>query len=258
MKLPFASFALASCCSCAYLPQPGGEFVNTPYISRTVGVGVVHEGELELEGLADVDPGEKAKSTVKVNAGLGPGFEFALGWGPYYSSGSGPDSHGVGDVVVTAKYQFADGSRGALHGIVEAESRLPTSDTGPAGRDGETDFIFATSVGQAFGAYSLIGTYELGLLGAPGLQGPAVEHGGVLAASFRMSPSTRGFTELSVVHEPQASVTQWYAGGGAGITVADGLELQGALQFGLDEDTPDYRVVVGFSYELGPALPILR
>lgn len=244
--------------ACSYLPQAHGDFVNTPYISRTVGAGVVGEGELEVEGLADIDPGEKAKSTLKVNAGLGPGFEFALGFGPYYSAGSGPDSHGVGDVTITAKYKYADGTQGRPHGIVELETRLPTSDTGPSGRKGEADVLMATSLGQAFGSYSLVGTYELGLLGDDTVDSVVVEHNGVLAVSFRVSPSVRAFTEASMVYEPRADVTEWFGGAGAGWTVSDGLELQGAVQLGLNEDAPDYLLVFGFAYELGPIFPVLR
>ncbi|MCP4093595.1 MAG: hypothetical protein GY747_09105 [Planctomycetes bacterium] len=244
--------------ACSYLPQAHGDFVNTPYISRTVGAGVVGEGELEVEGLADIDPGEKAKSTLKVNAGLGPGLEFALGFGPYYSAGSGPDSHGVGDVTVTAKYKYADGTQGRPHGIVELETRLPTSDTGPSGRKGETDALVATSLGQAFGDYSLVGTYELGLLGDDSSDSVVIEHAGVLAVSFRLSPEVRAFTEASMVHEPRASHTEWFGGGGAGWTVSDGLELQGAVQFGLNDEAPDYLLVFGFAYELGPVFPVMR
>jgi len=244
--------------SCAYLPAGRGEYVGTPYISRTVGTGVVGPGELEMEGLADVNPGEKAKSALKINAGLGPGFEFSLGFAPYYSSGTGAESHGVGDATVTAKYQYADGTQGRPYGIVEVEALLPTSSAGPAGRKGETDFIMATSLGQSFGAYSLIGTYELGLLGEENLDSVVVEHGAVLAASFLVQPGFRAFTEASMVYEPRAAVTQWYGGAGGGYKLNDSLELQGALQFGLNDDAADYLVVFGFSYEMGPVFPVAR
>lgn len=251
-------FALFSAISCAHLPKAQGEYVGTPYISRTVGTGVVGQGELELEGLADIDPGERVKSTIKINAGLGPGFEGAIGFAPYYSSGTGADSHGVGDVTVTAKYQYADGSAGRPYGIVEVEGRLPTSDAGPAGRNGETDFLMATSLGQAFGGYSLIGTYELGLLGERDLDSVVVEHGAVLAASFRINSDVRAFTEASMVYVPRAGVWEWYGGAGGGYHLSDALELQGALQFGLNDTAHDYLVVFGFAYELGPVFPVMR
>ena len=256
--LKFALYATILFASCAYLPAVRGEYVGTPYISRTVGTGVVGAGELEVEGLADVDPGEKAKSVLKINAGLGPGFEFALGFAPYYSAGTGTDSHGVGDVTVTAKYQYADGTQGRPAGIVEVEAVLPTSHAGPAGRKGETDFIMATSLGQSFGAYSLIGTYELALLGEDHLDSVVVEHGAVLAASFLVQPGLRAFTEASMVYEPRAAITQWYGGAGGGYQWSDSLELQGAVQFGLNDDAAAYLLVFGFSYAMGPVFPIAR
>lgn len=241
---------LAVAPSCAVLPAPHGDFVNTPYISRTVGAGVVDDGMLELEGMADIDPREKVKSIVKLNAGLGPGFELAVGLGPYYSAGSGADSHGMGDTTVTAKYKYADGENG-FHGIVETEARLPTSDTGPSGRKGETDFLMATSLGAPYGRFSWVGTYELGMLGDPDTAGPVFEHIGVLAASWRAHPELRLFTEGTVIHEPAASTTALYAGGGGGLHIADGLELQAAAQLGLNEDAADLWLVFGFAWEMG-------
>jgi hypothetical protein len=240
------------------LPEAHGDFINTPNVSRTVGAGVVGEGVLEVEGMADIDPGDKVKSIIKVNAGLGPGLELAVGFGPYYSAGTGPDSHGPGDVTLSAKYKYADGTEGRPHGIVEFGTRFPTSDTGPSGRKGETDALVATTLGQAFGDYSLLGTYELGLLGDETSATVVIEHAGSLAASFRLSPQLRAFTEASMVHEPRASVTEWFGGCGAGWTISEGFELQGAVQFGLTDEAPDYMLVFGFAYELGPILPVMR
>ena len=66
------------------------------------------------------------------------------------------------------------------------------------------------------------------------------------------------FTELSVVYEPRADHVELYGGGGGGYKLTDTLELQGALQVGLNEDAHDYMVVFGFSYELGPVFPVKR
>ncbi|PCJ53261.1 MAG: hypothetical protein COA70_10060 [Planctomycetota bacterium] len=253
----FLPFLLLAGVSCAYLPSTSGEYVNTPYISRTTGTGVVEQGGFELEGLVESDPGERVKSILKANLGLGPGFELGLSIEPYHSNGS-PAGRGVGDVNIVAKYQFADGSKGDLRGILETEVRLPTSDVGSAGAKGESDFFLISSLGQSFGKYSLVGTYELGLLGEAGRDSLLVEHAAVLAATMRLHSNLRGFIEASMVHEPRDSITAWYGGGGAGYKVTDDIELQAALQLGLNDTADDYLFVFGFTYEMGRFLPVLR
>ena len=77
------------------------EFVNTPYISRTVGVGTAGFGEVEMEGVLETDPSEFAKSKVKLNLGVVPGVEMAVAWQPFMSTRSGGTrNRGTGDVVL--------------------------------------------------------------------------------------------------------------------------------------------------------------
>jgi hypothetical protein len=246
----FLTLLLLGCVSGTYLPSAQGEFVNTPYISRTTGAGVVDQGVFELEGLMETDPGDRVKSILKANLGLGPGFELGLGIEPYHSNGSAAAGRGTGDVTVAAKYQFSDGSHGVPFGIVETEVRLPTSNVGSAGSKGESDFFLISSLGQAFGSYSLVGTYELGLLGEAGNDSVLVEHNAVLAASKRFHSDFRGFAELSMTHEPRDSMTAWYGGGGGGCKITDDIELQAAVQLGLNDTADDYLIVFGFTYEL--------
>lgn len=257
MRKTLALLLLANA-SCAFLPSAQGEFVNTPYISRTTGAGVVDQGVFELEGLMETDPGDRVKSILKANLGLGPGFELGVGMEPYHSNGSAAAGRGVGDVTVAAKYQFSDGTQGIPVGILETEVRLPTSDVGSAGSKGESDFFLISSLGQAFGSYSLVGTYELGLLGEAGSDSPLVEHNAVLAASKRFHSNFRGFAELSVAHEPRDSVTAWYGGGGGGFKITNDIELQAAVQVGLNDTASDYLIVFGFTYEIGHLLPTMR
>lgn len=257
MQRKLLTLLLLGSASCSYLPSSQGEFVNTPYISRTTGVGVVDLGGLELEGLMEADPGDRVKSIVKANIGLGPGFELGLAIEPYHSNGT-PSGRGTGDVKIAAKYQFSDGSQGVPFGILETEVRLPTSDVGPSGSKGETDFFLISSLGQAFDHFSLVGTYELGLLGEAASDSVLVEHSAVLAASHRFHANFRGFAEISLAHEPRDSVTAWYGGGGGGFKISDDLELQAAVQVGLNDTAEDFLVVFGFSYYLGQILPTMR
>ncbi len=260
MRTPIAYciLLLGPLASCGLLPDSRGEFTGTPYISRTVNVGVAGAGEIEYEGLLEVAPGERVRSVLKVIAGLGPGFELFAGWSPYHSSGGGADSRGGGDVSVGTKYQVADGSGGRPRAIVEVASRLPTSNAGPAGRNGEADFFVASSVGQAFGEVSLIGTYELGLLGEANNDSVVLEHNAILAAAYQVQPGLRTFTELSLVYLPKDAEIAWFGGTGAGLKLNSALEFQGAVQIGLNDDADDYLLVFGFNYGAGQLLPVLR
>lgn len=251
------SVLLLGCVSCAFSPSTPGEFVNTPYISRTTGVGVAATGTFELEGLMESNPGQRVKSIAKANFGLGPGFELGVALEPYHSGGTAV-SRGTGDVSLAAKYQFSDGSHGVPIGILETEVRLPTSTVGSSGSKGESDFFVITSMGQALKHFSWVGTYELGLLGEPGRDSVLIEHNAVIAASQRFHSRFRGFMELSVAHEPRDSVTAWYGGAGGGFMLGKSLELQAALQMGLNDTAEDYLFVLGFTFEAGKILPVMR
>lgn len=167
------------------------EFVNTPYISRTVGVGTAGFGEVEMEGIVETDPSEFAKSKVKLNFGVVENVEVAMAWQPFVSVRSGGNRHrGAGDVILGAKVKVADASDSAVGAIIEMESRLPSGSAGSASRRGESDTLLATSVGQSVGAFSLIGTYELALLGEAGSDSINTEHGAIVAASWRANDRT--------------------------------------------------------------------
>lgn len=228
------------------------EFVNTPYISRTVGVGTAGFGEVEMEGIVETDPSEFAKSKVKLNFGVVENVEVAMAWQPFVSVRSGGNRHrGAGDVILGAKVKVADASDSAVGAIIEMESRLPSGSAGSASRRGESDTLLATSVGQSVGAFSLIGTYELALLGEAGSDSINTEHGAIVAASWRANDRTRLFVEGSAGYVPSESVTSFYAGFGGGYKFWPQMELQAALQVGLDDDAEDYMLVFGFSGVIG-------
>ena len=228
------------------------EFVNTPYISRTVGVGTAGFGEVEMEGVLETDPSEFAKSKVKLNLGVVPGVEMAVAWQPFMSTRSGGTrNRGTGDVVLGAKVKIADAADSVVGAIVEMEARLPSGSAGSSSVRGETDTLLATSIGQSMGSFSLIATYELALLGEAGTDSINTEHGGIVAASWRVNEKVRAFVEASAAYSPQDSVTAWYGGFGGGYQVMPQLELQTALQVGLDNDAEDFMLVFGFSGVIG-------
>ncbi len=228
------------------------EFVNTPYISKTVGVGTAGFGEVEMEGILETDPSEFAKSKVKLNFGAVENVELAVAWEPFVSvRSSGARHRGAGDVILGAKVKVADAADSPVGAIVEMESRLPSGSAGSASRRGETDTLLATSVGQSVGAFSLVGTYELALIGEAGSDSINTEHGAIVAASWRTNDRTRLFVEATAGYVPSESTTSWYGGFGGGYKVMPQLELQGALQVGLDDDAEDYMLVFGFSGVIG-------
>ena len=228
------------------------EFVNTPYISKTVGVGTAGFGEVEMEGMLETDPSEFAKSKVKLNFGAVENVELAVAWQPFVSVRSGGSRHrGAGDVILGAKVKVADAADSAVGAIVEMESRLPSGSAGSSSRRGESDTLLATSVGQSVGAFSLVGTYELALLGESGSDSIDTEHGAIVAASWRANDRTRLFVEGSAGYVPSESTTAFYAGFGGGFKWLPQLELQAAIQVGLDDDAEDYMLVFGFSGVIG-------
>ncbi len=252
LPLAFAALALALPSCTTPGSEGSAEFVNTPYISRTVGVGTAGYGEIEIEGQLDTDPSEFAKSKVKVNLGVIPGVEMAIGWQPFVSTRSGGSrSRGTGDVILGTKVQLSNADEDGLGSIVELEARLPSGSAGSSSRKGEMDTLMATSVGKAMGQFSLIGTYELALLGEAGTDSIETEHGAIVAASWRANEETRLFAEASTSYSPSDGSSVWYGGFGGGYKFWPNLELQGALQIGLNDDAEDFFLVVGFSSVIG-------
>lgn len=253
LSIPLLALSCIALNSCAMFESGSkSEFVNTPYISKTVGVGTAGFGEVEMEGILETDPSEFAKSKVKLNIGAVENVELAVAWQPFVSVRSGGNRHrGTGDVILGAKVKVADASDSPVAAIVEMESRLPSGSAGSSSRRGESDTLLATSIGQSVGPFSLIGTYELALLGESGSDSINTEHGAIVAASWRANDRTRLFVEATAGYVPSESTTSWYGGFGGGYKVMPQLELQAALQVGLDSDAEDYMLVFGFSGVIG-------
>ncbi len=170
---------------------------------------------------------------------------------PLYQSHGGSRSRGTGDVILGTKVQLSNADEDGLGSIVELEARLPSGSAGSSSRKGEMDTLMATSVGKAMGQFSLIGTYELALLGEAGTDSIETEHGAIVAASWRANEETRLFAEASTSYSPSDGSSVWYGGFGGGYKFWPNLELQGALQIGLNDDAEDFFLVVGFSSVIG-------
>ncbi len=191
--------------------------------------------------------------------GLAPGWEAGLGFGGQFEertellAASGEEEcvreHGVGDLVVGAKWQFIEscplGARHALAGSV----KFPTADEEKCLGSGETDYdltwIASRLIGERAGVHLNLGYSRLG-----GPDDDVLHYG--LALDYPLVDTVQWVGEVVTEQELSSgadTVTQynigfrWYPIASLTLDIAGGSKLAG--------DAPDFTATAGLTWAFG-------
>jgi len=206
-------------------------------------------GTYELEAGINYDHSDSFDTPLTLKRGLDEKSEMFVGFSPYKElSMPGPNADGPGDTVVGYRRRFHE--REDHSAAWMAAVKLPTGDEDDGLSSGEVDVFLAGIYSRQVEDLSLVGYYQLELLGETTGSGFDVAHGMALAAGYPVAPELSAFGELA-----------WQGGAetpdplfvtlGAAYTVAPALVLDAAVVLGLNSQAPDVQLVVGFTRNMG-------
>lgn len=207
-------------------------------------------GTYELEAGLVLDPGDTLALNTTLKLGLDEVTDVFVGWTPYaHIDRPGDDGTGTGDSAVGARRRVWEKGPNAV--AVQMATKLPTGDEGEGLSSGEIDFFLAgiLSHEEDSGA-TLVGFYELGLIGEPGASDTGTQHTAALAASKPWKDDMTLFGELSKRHaafgdDPLLAIL------GIAKRTRPGLVYDGALAVGLNDDAADLTLLFGLTTNVG-------
>ena len=210
-------------------------------------------GTFEVEAGFTVDPHDSLDTPLTLKTGISEETELFAGFSPFQSFDvPGPDPEGLSDLVVGMRHRFleVDDTQAAF----QLATKLPTAKSELSSR--ELDFFGAAIVSQRIDALTVVGFYQLGLLGDPGDERVDLQHALALAADLPLEGQVSILGELTgVATEDQPDLL--FTTTGLTYAVSPSLVFDGAIRLGLNSDAPDFAFLVGFTSNFGPlfALP---
>ncbi|MCA9000602.1 MAG: hypothetical protein KDB61_01670 [Planctomycetes bacterium] len=114
-------------------------------------VQTVPVGSLQVEGGVALDPGERARAQSFARVGLSSATEGYAG-GDVYREDLDRDVRGTGDLQLGLRHRFLGDGRAELGLALQAEVKLPTSDSNDGFGSGETDFHLTGIAEQLWGS----------------------------------------------------------------------------------------------------------
>lgn len=240
---------LASLTSCVLRHDPDVLVTpQRPTVSSDTQTAAV--GTFELEAGVSLDPGDAEILTTTLKHGLDERTELFLGWIPYGRIDlPGDDGDGVGDAVFGMRRRVWE--RDDTAAAFQMATKIPTGDEDEGLSTGEIDFLLAGIVSHDLpGGPSLVGYYELGVIGEPRDADTDLQHLFAVAASESLRSDLVVFGELSKLH---AAFGEDPLQGLVGIAkqARPGLVYDAAVSVGLNEDAPDFVLLLGLSTNIG-------
>lgn len=207
-------------------------------------------GTIEIESGFAMEAGESFDLPNTLKLGLAETSEVFVGFSPQRSTSvPGPNPRGAGDVLVGTRARlFEDGDFATA---LQFATRLPGGNGGESSISGDTDFFLAGIVGNRMGELDVTGFYQLGLLGDGDDDSIFAEHTAALALSAAASDTVGVFGEIAAIFRPDLDTNVVLVTGGASWNWVPNLTWDGALLVGLTEDSPDYQLLVGLTWNLG-------
>ncbi len=216
------------------------------------GTTTTASGTVEIEAGLTVDPGDSVDVPTNTKVGLSEQTELFLGWSPYrHLDLRGPDGNGPSDLLVGTRHRFLDETDTRPAAALQLATKLPTGSTREGLSSGEVDFFAAGIVSKDFETVSLTGFYQLGVLGESNDDAVDVEHGLALALGVPILEELGAFAELAGVFTPEQNFDSVFTTVGVAYALSESLVLDGAFAVGLNDDAPDFQVLVGLTFNPG-------
>ncbi len=245
--------ALPGCALFAEPPAPA--IPQRPTLSSDT--GTTKRGTFELEAGVTVDPGDLYDTPAQVKYGAGTHTELFLGWSPFvHLDAPARDATGPGDLFVGTRHRIVDEKEGVPSAALQLTTKLPTASESEGIGSGETDFFVAGMLTKGFGKLSATAFYQAGILGDPSGTGTILQHDAALAAGMPIVDHVGLFAELAGIFQPTTGLDAVFSTVGATYAISPSFVLDAAIQTGITPDAPDFRVLAGFTWNLGgPGAP---
>lgn len=208
------------------------------------------ESTFELETGVAWDPKNFVDTPTSLKYGIGPTTEVFLNGSPVQYIDRSPGAElGSSDLLLGLRHRFREESEGVPSAAIQASVKLPTAGDDDFGT-GELDASFAGILTKDFDGYVATGFYSLDILGDP-LGGTDVGHSLALASTIPMQGRFGAFGELAAILIPDQDVEQVFTTFGVTYNPHASLVFDLGLALGLNDEAPDYRLVIGFTRNLG-------
>lgn len=210
-------------------------------------------GTYELEAGLNYDHNDSFDTPLTLKRGLDDASEAFVSFSPYQELAvPGPDASGYSDVTIGYRRRFHQRDDHAAAWL--AAVKLPVGDEDDGFSSGELDVFAAGIYSRQIADVSLVGYYQLELLGETDGSGFDVGNGVAIAAGRPVTEDVSAFAELAWKFG-QESPDPLFTTFGATYTTAPGLVFDAALVVGLNSQAPDVQIVFGFTRNFGRLRP---
>ena len=211
---------------------------------------------LELESGYFGSDADTADLPLTLKWGSGEQTELFLGWSPWTKAAK--DVDGPGDYSVGVRHRFLEADDGPLDLAYQLSGKIPTATDDDGLGSGVPDVTTALTSAWAAGSWSVVGYYQLGLLGQSSGSGALVDHGLAFALGRPFGDKLSAFVEWSGTWRPElrSSDRQWI--GGAAYALRPSLVLDAALSWVLQPGEDVLAVSAGITMNLGRPFDVFR
>jgi hypothetical protein len=212
-------------------------------------------GTFEIEAGVALDPGETFDSPVTLKYGFDERSEVFVGLSPLRWADEPDDAWGIGDLAFGARRRVVDETDERPAVAVLGTLKLPTADADDGLGSGETDVLLAAIAQKTLATGSLVGFWQLGLLGAPGDSGIDIGNDLALAYSAPLDARLGVFAELAAQLVAEYDHESVYTNlGFTFMPAGPELVLDFGCAVGLSDDAADLVLFVGTTRNPGSPL----
>ena len=235
-------------CAGGLPPQPATP--QRPSFSSDTGTVARNTFEVEV-GLA-VDDQDGLDTPVAAKWGATEATELFLGFSPYLRvDGGADDPSGAGDLVAGGRVRFLEEKGGRPSAAIQFAAKLPSADEAEGLGTGEVDAFGAGILTKTIDLTTLVGYYQLGVLGEPAATGVDLEHGLAVAVAHPLAGDLGGFVEVAGVFTPDQDSEAVFTTIGLGYSASASIVLDAAVAIGLSNDAGDFSATIGATANLG-------
>jgi len=212
-------------------------------------------GAAEVSTGAYVDLKDRYETPSELHVGVLPSIEVFAGWSPYLDVDHGrTNDRGIGDVVLGAKWRFADDVMNQFALAFEPKVKLATADDGDDGDGlgtGETDYSFALRTSRRLRHQEQAAYFQIDLLGDPDSSKDkfGYQFGG--SASYEVTTNANAFGEIVAIFVPEDDKEFVFVTMGSETVTWPDLVFDGSISAGITPETPDFVVQFGVTKSFG-------